>query len=97
VGALFVGSMGTVWHGDIARRGAPGALALPVPAARAAASLARGAELGRFNMGSTVILLLPPGAVRWDAGLDCGATLRVGQPLGELRAQPGGGTALAAP
>lgn len=97
VGALFVGSMGTVWHGDIARRGAHGALALPVPAVRAAASLARGAELGRFNMGSTVILLLPPGAARWGPGLDCGAVLRVGQQLGELPAQPGGGAALAAP
>jgi phosphatidylserine decarboxylase len=91
VGALFVGSMGTVWHGDIAPRRARGALALPVPAAHAAAWLARGAELGRFNMGSTVIVLLPPGAARWDAGLACGATLRVGQRLGELssRAMPG--------
>ncbi len=91
VGALFVGSMGTVWHGDIAPRRARGALALHIPATRTAASLARGAELGRFNMGSTVILLLPPGAARWDAGLDCGSTLRVGQQLGELgaRATPG--------
>jgi phosphatidylserine decarboxylase len=87
VGALFVGSMGTVWHGDIARRGAHGALALPVPPARAAASLARGAELGRFNMGSTVILLLPPAAARWISGLDCGSALRVGQQLGELNAR----------
>jgi phosphatidylserine decarboxylase len=87
VGALFVGSMGTVWHGDIARRGARAALPLPIPAMREAASLARGAELGRFNMGSTVILLLPPGAARWDPGLDCGAPLRVGQQLGELRAR----------
>ncbi|MDE2251905.1 MAG: phosphatidylserine decarboxylase [Gammaproteobacteria bacterium] len=87
VGALFVGSMGTVWHGDIAPRRARGALALPVPTGSAASDLARGAELGRFNMGSTVILLLPPGPARWDASLECGATLRVGQTLGELGAR----------
>lgn len=79
VGALFVGSMGTVWHGDIAPRRARGSVALPVPAA---ASLPRGAELGRFNMGSTVILLLPPGAARWDPSLAAGSVLRVGQPIG---------------
>ena len=83
VGALFVGSMGTVWHGDIAPRRPRGALALPLPAT-AAAQLARGAELGRFNMGSTVILLLPPGAASWDPKLAAGATLRVGQTIGAM-------------
>ena len=29
--------------------------------------LAKGAEMARFNMGSTVILLLPPGAADWTA------------------------------
>ena len=86
VGALFVGSMGTVWHGDIAPRRQRDAIALPMPVAPAAALLARGAELGRFNMGSTVILLLPPGAARWDSGLAAGCTLRVGQTLGALGA-----------
>ena len=86
VGALFVGSMGTVWHGDIAPRRQRDAIALPMPVAPAPALLARGAELGRFNMGSTVILLLPPGAARWDSGLAAGGTLRVGQALGALDA-----------
>jgi phosphatidylserine decarboxylase len=82
VGALFVGSMGTVWHGDIAPRGQRAPLALPVPLS-AAAYAAQGAELGRFNMGSTVILLLPPGAARWE-GVNAGQQLRVGQLLGRL-------------
>jgi phosphatidylserine decarboxylase len=86
VGALFVGSMSTVWHGDVtpssARRGAR-ALA---PVTDSNLTLPRGAELGRFNMGSTVILLLPPGAARWDETLQPGATLRVGQRLGQLDA-----------
>ncbi|MBS0389226.1 MAG: phosphatidylserine decarboxylase, partial [Proteobacteria bacterium] len=48
----------------------------------AAAPLPRGAELGRFNMGSTVILLLPPGAAQWETSLAAGSLLRVGQPIG---------------
>ncbi|HKC15107.1 MAG TPA: archaetidylserine decarboxylase [Steroidobacteraceae bacterium] len=88
VGALFVGSMNTVWHGDIAPRGgrAPRALALPGPGQPV--QLARGAELGRFNMGSTVILLLPAAAGGWETGLSAGRTLRVGQRIGVL---PGAG------
>lgn len=87
VGALFVGSMGTVWHGDIAPRRARGAISLPVPPGApqsASAMLARGAELGRFNMGSTVVLLLPPGKARWNASLAAGSVLRMGQQVGSL-------------
>jgi len=87
VGALFVGSMGTVWHGDIAPTRARGAVQLRVPAGApltASTPLARGAEVGRFNMGSTVILLLPPGTARWDASLAYGSVLRMGQRIGSL-------------
>ena len=83
VGALFVGSMSTVWHGDIAPRRARAPIALPLPTA-AAAYAAQGAELGRFNMGSTVILLLPPGGARWQ-DVAAGQALRVGQLIGQLR------------
>ncbi len=82
VGALFVGSMSTVWHGEVAPKRAAGAVSLPVDATRAA--LARGAELGRFNMGSTVILLLPPGAGQWDPAVTASRTLRLGQRIGTL-------------
>lgn len=87
VGALFVGSISTVWHGEITPwRGArppvrgvhrlePGGAALWQP---------RGAPLGLFNMGSTVLLLLPPGRARWDAQLACGAAVAVGQGLGSM-------------
>ena len=47
-------------------------------------TLARGAELGRFNMGSTVILLLPPGRTAWLPMLAPGAKVRVGQALAHL-------------
>jgi phosphatidylserine decarboxylase len=88
VGALFVGSMSTVWHGEIAPRGGrlPRALALPGP--DMSAQLPRGAEVGRFNMGSTVILLLPGSAGAWEAGLSPGRTLRVGERIGALPCGP---------
>jgi phosphatidylserine decarboxylase len=46
--------------------------------------LARGAELGRFRLGSTVIVLFGPGAVRLESNLASGAEVRMGQPLGWL-------------
>jgi phosphatidylserine decarboxylase len=80
VGALNVGSMATVWAGDI------------TPAARRTIAhipgrdilLGKGAELGRFNMGSTVIVLFQPGRARWRATLEAGVSVRVGECLGEL-------------
>jgi len=45
-------------------------------------TLDRGAEYGRFNMGSTVILLAPPGMLRLDDAVVPGRTVRVGQALG---------------
>jgi phosphatidylserine decarboxylase len=44
--------------------------------------LARGAEMGRFNMGSTVILLLERGRVRWADTLRAGETVRLGERIG---------------
>lgn len=83
VGALFVGSMATVWHGDVAPRRSGRVAALPVDPS--AAPLARGAELGRFNMGSTVIVLLPAGAGRWEPASQ---RLRLGERIGALTAAP---------
>jgi len=83
VGALFVGSMSTVWHGTVTPSPARGVRQLE-PRLAAPQWQPRGAELGTFNMGSTVILLLPPGIARWQSGVHCGARLRVGQSLGSL-------------
>ena len=82
VGALNVGSIATVWHGDVAPRRPRRPTLLPsVPAA----TLPRGAEMGRFNMGSTVILLFPPGAIEWLPDLAAGTRIKVGQPLARLK------------
>ena len=84
VGALFVGSMATVWHGEVTPRHPRRRTELPLDGSRAGLTLARGAELGRFNMGSTVILLLPPGSAEWRATLAPGSTVRVGAALARL-------------
>jgi phosphatidylserine decarboxylase len=80
VGALNVGSMATVWAGDITP--APRRVVTQVPAPPT--TLEKGAELGRFNMGSTVILLFEPGRVRWQPDVRAGTRVRLGQPLGTL-------------
>jgi phosphatidylserine decarboxylase len=84
VGALFVGSMSTVWHGEVTPRSPRVRGSLPLDFVRTALKLEKGAELGRFNMGSTVILLLPPGRTEWRGELAAGSAVRVGQALARL-------------
>jgi phosphatidylserine decarboxylase len=44
----------------------------------------KGGELGRFEMGSTVILLFEPGKVRWDDDFQPEAVVRMGRRIGEI-------------
>jgi len=55
--------------------------------------LARGAEMGRFNMGSTVIVLFEPGAVCLDPAMAPGRAVELGQTLAltGVQARPGAG------
>jgi len=80
VGALFVGSVETVYAGEInppaGRSGAARAIEGGIDR-----EFARGAELGRFNMGSTVVLLLGNRRLRFAERLSPGATLRLGESL----------------
>jgi phosphatidylserine decarboxylase len=90
VGALNVGSMATVWHGDVTPRRIREVTALPVsdalaPTGLGPPSLKKGDEMARFNMGSTIILLFPPGAAEWQSTLVAGRTLRMGERIGTLR------------
>jgi phosphatidylserine decarboxylase len=82
VGALNVGSMATVWHGDVTPRRPRTVTALPLPP-EAESFRARGAEIGRFNMGSTVVLLFAPGKVAL-ADIAPGTTMRLGMELGAI-------------
>jgi phosphatidylserine decarboxylase len=80
VGALNVGSMATVWAGDITPAARRVVTRIPAPPT----TLDKGAELGRFNMGSTVILLFGPHRARWHADLRCGRVVRLGESLGRI-------------
>lgn len=80
IGALFVGSIETVWHGEVT----PGSGRVARNwryQADTGPTLARGAELGRFNMGSTVIVLAPR-HLRWEPALGPGQQIRMGERLG---------------
>jgi phosphatidylserine decarboxylase len=84
IGALNVGSMATVWHGDVTPRKHREVTALPVTDVMSPLTLAKGDEMARFNMGSTIILLFPPGAAQWNESLVAGRTLRMGERIGTL-------------
>jgi phosphatidylserine decarboxylase len=47
-------------------------------------SLRRGEEMGRFNMGSTVILLFGPERINWIDSLQPDTPVRMGQVLGDI-------------
>jgi len=83
VGALNVSSISTVAHGEIAS-GAPREWREPQPR-----SFRQGDEIGRFNMGSTVIVLADAGAA-WRPAATLGAAVRVGQALADLGPRGGG-------
>jgi phosphatidylserine decarboxylase len=74
VGALCVAAMETVWSGLISEPGLR---------ERSDIRLAQGAEMGRFNMGSTVILLFPAGKIRWFEAISEAGAVHVGLPIGE--------------
>ncbi|HUO67343.1 MAG TPA: archaetidylserine decarboxylase [Gammaproteobacteria bacterium] len=83
VGALNVSSISTFAQGEIAS-GVPQLWDEPAPL-----RVARGAEIGRFNLGSTVIVLFARGAVRWDSRLATGMSLAMGSALGTGLIGPG--------
>jgi phosphatidylserine decarboxylase len=88
VGALFVGSMTTIWHGDITPRRPRTPLDLRVGAGVTSDLFARqGDEMGRFNMGSTVVLVLPPGTTNWLPECKSLVPIRMGQPLAKMSRQ----------
>jgi phosphatidylserine decarboxylase len=80
VGALNVGSISTVWAGDITPAARRVVTRIPGPPT----TLEKGAELGRFNMGSTVILLFEPNRVRWHPEVHAGSVVQLGQSLGVI-------------
>lgn len=80
IGALNVGSIATVWAGDVT----PAAQRVVTHLPAVDLALDKGAELGRFNMGSTVILLFQTNRARWHPLLRAGSLVQLGQALGGM-------------
>ena len=85
VGAIFVASIDTAWAGRVTPTSQRVAAWDYGPDGTRPLTLEKGAEMGRFNMGSTVILLFPPGTVDWSEDLQPGASVRMGQRIGSAR------------
>jgi len=81
VGALNVGGMATVWTGDITPAPRRRITVLP----QTDLILDKAAELGRFNMGSTVIVLFEPDRVNLAPQLHAGSRVRFGEELARVR------------
>lgn len=82
VGAMFVGSMETVWTDTLPARsiGEP----QDYDYRNTGIMLERGEEMGRFNMGSTVILLFPAGSIEWNANLLSVRHVHIGEAIGRI-------------
>lgn len=83
VGAMLVSSMDTVWSGTVTPP--RGRKITRGDWSRRGIELQRGDEMGRFNMGSTVIVLLPPGAVSSLEDYSADDIVLMGQKLARLR------------
>ena len=79
VGATIVGSMATVWHGIVnpPRPGTVRDWRYDDKEVR----LAQGDEMGRFLLGSTVVLLFPPGPLKFNPAWAPGGAIRMGEPM----------------
>ena len=80
VGATIVGSMATVWHG-VVNPPRPGEIKRWDYADKPV-KLAKGAEMGRFLLGSTVVLLWPNGSLKFNPDWAPGGAVRMGQMMG---------------
>lgn len=86
VGAIFVGSIETVWAGEITP---PRGKSIKVKTYDViddnVIHLEQGEEMGRFNMGgSTIIVLFGQDCVKWEAELLPEIRVKFGQPLGRV-------------
>ena len=83
VGAMIVAGIETVWAGQVAPppREPVEVDYLKLPES---VSLEKGQEMGRFMLGSTVILLFPRDRVCWDDAYGAGISTRLGERLGSF-------------
>lgn len=86
VGAMIVAGIDTVWpHRFSDHFTGPAPAVVCEEFSGDAVELVAGAEMGRFYLGSTVVLLFEPGRVEWLDGLKAGDPLRMGQAIGQRK------------
>jgi len=81
VGATIVGSMATVWHGVVNPPRSKRLREWRYDDQRI--ELAQGDEMGRFLLGSTVVLLMPNGALRFNPEWVPGREIRLGEAMAD--------------
>ncbi len=81
VGAILVSSIETVCNGVITP---PYAKQVTDLIPKGQTQYKKGEEMGRFNMGSTVILLFPKDSMAFEPELKAGSPLKLGQRMGTL-------------
>jgi phosphatidylserine decarboxylase len=91
VGATIVGSMATVWHGVVNPRRSRKLREWRYENQRI--ELAQGAEMGRFLLGSTVVLLFPQDGLQFNPDWMPGGAIRMGEVMARRSLTPAGGPA----
>ncbi len=85
VGAMIVGGIAIAWEGKISP---PHSKKIKIwdytQPNMPQIDLAKGAELGRFMLGSTVIVLTPPDVMQWHTSMRPGVAIKFGQRLGQF-------------
>jgi len=84
VGATIVGSMATVWHGLVNPPRGKVVREWHYPASgQSEVVLKQGEEMGRFLLGSTVVMLFPKGNLRFNTGWAPGRAVRLGEAMAD--------------
>jgi phosphatidylserine decarboxylase len=81
VGATVVGSMATVWHG-VVNPPRPGKIR-EWDYREQNIQLPQGAEMGRFLLGSTIVLLTPRSNMQWNSTWQAATPVRLGQMMAD--------------
>ncbi|MDO9490450.1 MAG: archaetidylserine decarboxylase, partial [Sphingomonadaceae bacterium] len=81
VGATIVGSMATVWHGVVNPRGRTGRPS-DWDYEDQTVELKQGEEMGRFLLGSTVVMLFRPGSIEFNPDWAPERAVRLGELMG---------------
>jgi phosphatidylserine decarboxylase len=84
VGATIVGSMATVWHGVVNPRRSADVREWHYD--EGAVVLKQGDEMGRFLLGSTVVMLFPRGPLRFNPDWAPARTVRLGEAMANYAA-----------